>query len=141
MSYTLSPMPRHPEQKRSFKEHEPLSYYLASTFKTRKDAEQPYQRVQEIVFSPTYDLELSAFHFEKKPHDPRMPPLARPWFVVVLGEKPPEPIEQRLLETLGSGEITALPLETVVTLAQSRHQPPGKASGVKGRANHAGSYH
>ena len=115
-------MPRPPEQKRGFKEPEPLPYYLASTFKTRNDAEQPYQRAQKIVFSPTYDLELSAFRFERKPHDPRMPPLPRPWFVVVLGERPPEPIERQLLETLGSGHMTTLELETVVTLAKRRSE-------------------
>lgn len=115
-------MPRPPERKASFKEHQPLPYYLAATFKTRKDAEQPYQRSQEIVLSPIYDLELSAFRFERKPHDPQTPPLPRPWLVVVLGEQPPKPIEQRLLEILGSGEMTTLELETVVTLAQRRSE-------------------
>lgn len=119
-------MPRPPERKGSFKEHEPLPYYLASTFKTRNDAERPYQRVQEIVLSPIYDLELSAFRFERKPHDPATPPFARPWLVVVLGEQPSEAIEKRLRGILGSGEMTTLPLETVVTLAQRREQETKK---------------
>src|SRR5712692_169100 len=103
--YTIPPMPRPPEQKRSFKEHQPLPYYLAASFLTKAESQVPYDKAQEISFH----FELSAFHFERKPHDPRMPPLPRPWFVVVLGERPPEPIERQLLET-------------VVTLAKRRSE-------------------
>src|SRR5436305_1974421 len=112
-------MPRPPEQGRP-KEQQSLPYYLASSFTTRADGESPYQQVQEVIYEPSNDLMMSAFHFEKQPRDPRMPPLERPWFVVVLGERPPEPLEQHLREILGRGEMTTLPLETVVTLAQRR---------------------
>ena len=125
-------MPRHPEQRRSFKEHQPLPYYLAATFKTRDEAEQPYQRAQDMVFSPTYDLDLSAFRFERKLRDPSQPPLARPWLVVVLGEQPPEPIDHQLRQVLSSGEMTTLALETVATLAQRRTQETKKGNWVEG---------
>ena len=112
-------------------EYQPAPYYLASTFRTREDAEQPYQRSQEIIYTPTHDLELSAFRFERRPRNPKQPPLPRPWFVVVIGERPPEPIEQQLLETLGSGELTTLSLEAVVTLSRRRSQETKKGSWVQ----------
>src|SRR5437764_328994 len=130
--YTHFPMPKHPEQRRSFKEHQPLPYYLAATFKTRDEAEQPYQRAQDMVFSPTYDLDLSAFRFERKLRDPSQPPLARPWLVVVLGEQPPEPIDHQLRQILSSGEMITLALETVATLAQRRTQETKKGNWVEG---------
>jgi hypothetical protein len=122
-------MPRNPEQGRT-KEQQPLPYYLASTFKTRADGEYPYQQVQELIYDPNSGL--SAFHFERKPRDPRLPPLERPWFVVVLGKRPPEAFEQHLREILASGEMTTLPLETVVTLAQRRAHETKKGSWVEG---------
>jgi hypothetical protein len=115
MCYTLSPMPRPPEQKGIFKEHQPLPYYLAASFLTKAESQAPYDKAQEI-----------SFHFERKPHDPKMPPLSRPWFVVVLGEQPPEPIERQLRGILGSGEMTTLSLETVVTLAKRRSEEISK---------------
>jgi hypothetical protein len=115
-------MPRPPERKASFKEHQPLPYYLAASFLTKAESQAPYDKAQEISFH----FELSAFHYERKPHDPKMPPLPRPWFVVVLGERPPEPIERQLRGILGSGEMTTLELETVVTLARRRSEEISK---------------
>lgn len=125
-------MPKSPDHKRTFKEHQPLPYYLAATFTTREEAEQPYQRVQQMIYEPTNKAELSAFHFERRPHDPQQKPLARPWFVVVLGERPPQRLERQLREALASGEMTTLALETVVTLAQRREQHTPLGSWVEG---------
>ena len=110
-------------------EGQPLTYYLAASFPTSEDAQEPYTRAQKIIHLPAIDL--SAFSFERRPRDPHMPPLARSWFVVVLGEQPPEPIEHQLQETLGRGEMTTLPLETIVTLAQRRAQETKKGSWVE----------
>ncbi len=112
-------------------EYQPAPYYLASTFRTREDAEQPYQRSQKLIYSPTHDLELSAFRFERRPRNPKQPPLPRPWFVVVIGEQPPEPIEQQLLEALGRGELTTLSLQAVVTLSRRRSKETKKGSWVE----------
>ena len=130
-------MPRNTE-KGSFKEHQPIPYSLASTYKTYEESEQPFHRAQEIIDTPTGDLELSASRFERKPRDPRTTPLERPWFVAVVGQRPPEPIEHQLLETLRSGEMTTLPLETVGTLAQRRAQETKKAPWVEGHYGRTG---
>ncbi len=128
-------MPQNPEHKRRPEpggrrpEGQPLPYYLAASFLTKEDTQEPYNRAQEIINLLAVDL--SAFSFERRPHDPKHPPLARPWFVVVLGEQPPPPIEQQFQETLGRGEPTTLPLETVVTLAERRAKETKKGSWVE----------
>src|SRR6266571_2516265 len=90
-------------------EYQPAPYYLASTFTTREDAEQPYQRSQEIIYTPTHDLELSAYCFARQPRHPNQP----------------------LLEALGSGELTTLSLQAVVTLSRRRSQEIKKGSWVE----------
>lgn len=111
-------------------EGRPLPYYLAATFLTREQGQVPYNKAQEIIHLPANDVELSAFLFERKPSDPRQPPLPRPWFFVVLGERPSEPIEQQLREILGRGEMTVHPLENIVTLAKRRESETQKGSWV-----------
>src|SRR5713101_5798496 len=111
-------------------EGQPLPYYLAASFLTREEAQEPYTRVQEIIQLSAIDL--SAFSFERRQRDPSHPPLARPWYVVVLGGQPPEPIHQQLTEVLRAGELSSLPLETVVTLAQRRAQETKKSAWVEG---------
>ncbi len=78
------------------------------------------------------ELELSAFHFERRPHDPKQPPLPRSWYVVVLGDTPPEPTQQQFHEILRTGEFTQLSLETIVTLAEGRESETKKGSWVEG---------
>jgi len=114
-------MPQSLEEKR-FTEHQPLPYYLASSFTTREDAEQPYQRAQEIIYDPKAKLELSAFRFQRKPHDPHMPLEERSWFVVVVGGQPSKPVELKLREVLSQGEMATVPLETLLTLNDRRAQ-------------------
>ena len=110
-------------------EGQPLPFYLAASFRTREEAQEPYTRAQEIIHLSAIDL--SAFSFERRPRDPSHPPLARPWFGVVLGRQPPEPIHQQLTEVLRAGELSSLPLETVITLAQRRAQETKKDSWVE----------
>ena len=110
-------------------EGQPLPYYLAASFLTREEAHEPYTKAREIIQLPA--VALSAFSFERRPRDPSHPSLARPWYVVVLGNQPPEPIEQQLLEILGRGEMTALPLETIVTLTQRRAHETKKGAWVE----------
>src|SRR5579864_4303254 len=109
-------------------EGQPPPYYLAATFRTSEETQEPYSKAEELIHLS--DVDLSAFSFERRPRNPKHPPLARPWFVVVLGEQPPEPIEHQLQETLGGGEMTTLPLETIVTLADRRAKETKKGSWV-----------
>jgi hypothetical protein len=41
----------------------------------------------------------------------------KPWFVVILGETPPEPIAKEMLQTLSIGERTMVPDEVIAALA------------------------
>jgi hypothetical protein len=118
-------MPQNHERKRQEpgrKEGQPqiVSYYIAATFQTRQEGQEPHKKVKRIIEHDD-DLEvLSSFLFERKPHDPKAPPLQRPWHVVILGETPPEPVQQQFQEILSAGELTQLSLETLVTLADRR---------------------
>ena len=113
-------------------EGQPLPYYLAATFHTREEGQEPYTRAQAIIHTSGDEVKLSAILFERRPRDPKHPPLARPWLVVVLGDQPPEPIEHQMQELLGQGEMTTLPLETIVTLAKRRAQETKKGAWVEG---------
>ncbi len=112
-------------------EGQPLPFYLAATFRTREEAQEPYTRAQQMI-EHDEDVELSAFRFERRPHDPTQPPLPRPWYVVVLGDAPPEPTQQQFQDILGAGELTQLSLETIVTLAKRRESETKKGSWVEG---------
>ena len=125
----ITSMPQPPKEGQSEYEPQPHPYYLAATFLTREEAHEPYTKAQQFIDSN--DVGLSAFQFERRPRDPRHPPLPRPWFVVVLGDQQPEPIEQRLQEILGQGEMTTLPLENIVTLAKRRQSETQKGAWVE----------
>jgi hypothetical protein len=113
-------MPKIPEQ-HTLKEHQPLPYYLAASFLTRQEGQEPHKRVkQNIEHDET--LDLSSFRFERQPRDPNEPPHQPPWHIVILGETPPEPVQQQFQQILRAGELTQLSLETIVTLAQRRAQ-------------------
>ena len=47
-------------------------------------------------------------------------PSNKPWFVVLLGETPPESLAKEMLQTLSIGEITMVPNEVIAALAARR---------------------
>src|SRR5712692_10153329 len=99
----LAPMPQPPgKEGRPEDVPEFHPYYLAATFRTRDEAQEPYNRAQQMIDGDK-DVELSAYRFERRPHDPKQPPLPRPWFVVVLGDAPEEAIQQQFHEILSAG--------------------------------------
>ena len=124
-------MPQPPKEGRPEYEPQFHPYYLAATFRTRDEAQEPYTRAQQMI-ERDEDVELSAYRFERRPHDPKQQPLPRPWYVVVLGDAPPEPIQQQFQDILGAGELTQLSLETIVTLAKRRESETQKGSWVEG---------
>ena len=44
----------------------------------------------------------------------------KPWFVIILGETPPEPLAKEMLQTLRRGEITMVPDDVIALLAARR---------------------
>src|SRR2546426_12582747 len=98
-----------------------ISYSLAASFHTREEGQEPHNQVKQILKQDD-DLDLSSFLFERKPRDPQQPRLERPWYLVVIGDTPPEPVQQQFQAIFRAGELTPLSLETIVTLAQRRAQ-------------------
>lgn len=88
-------------------EKEPQSYYLASRFHTREEAAVPYYAVQETL--RTTDCDLSAFRFRRQWKEPN----DKPWYVLVIGEKPAEEVEQQLSTALSLGETARVPEEAL----------------------------
>src|SRR5437899_10134645 len=97
-------MPQNPEHHRP-KEQEQKSYYLASRFATKQAAEQPYVSVQQTIYE--VDCDLSAYRFQRQWEEPNK----KPWYVLVLGEKPAPIVEQRITTALSQGELATVPKE------------------------------
>jgi hypothetical protein len=117
-------MPRQPEQGRQ-QEQQPRPYYLASRFKTKQEAEQPYFAVQETI--KTMDCDLSAYRFLRQWQEPN----DKPWYVFVVGQKPPEAVAAKITEILGQGEMASVPEQAVAQLYQRRLEEIQKGDWVE----------
>src|SRR6266480_5610010 len=99
-------MPKSPEQRRP-KEQEQKPYYLTSRFPTKQAAEAPYLAVQNTLHEMACDL--SAYRFLRQWEEPN----EKPWYVLVIGEKPKPAVEQRLTTALSQGEPATVPIEAL----------------------------
>src|SRR5947209_2287286 len=108
-------MPRPPETPRP-PEHERQPYYLASRFPTKQAAEAPYVAVQTTLHDMPCDL--SAYRFLRQWEEPN----AKPWYVLVLGEKPQPAVEKRLTTALSQGEVATIPQEALDGLMERRRE-------------------
>jgi hypothetical protein len=75
-------------------EREPQIYYLAARFPNKRAAEKPYMEAQEAIKA---DCDLSAYRFLV----PQQMTTPLPWYVVVIGERPPDVLEQLWHRSLG----------------------------------------
>ena len=94
---------------------EPTPYYQVARFPQKTAAGKAYEPIQAIIFEAACDL--SAYRFFR--------PSERKWYVVVIGERPPSHLHQRLetiLFTLTRGERVTLDNETLVALLSRRAQ-------------------
>ena len=92
-------------------EQEPVPYYRAARFANERAAGQAYFAVQNAIFTAA-ECDLSAYRLQ----------LNRVSHVAVLGQPPPEELDQTLAALLAAGEATALPAEAVKLLVQRRRQ-------------------
>ena len=124
-------MPQNPEQGRP-KEQEQRPYYLASRFKTKQAAEQPYVSVQQTIYEA--DCDLSAYRFQRQWDEPN----EKPWYVLVLGEKPQPAVEERLTTALSQGELATVPKEALAGLMDRRREQQQFGSWVEGHYTEQG---
>lgn len=85
-------------------EQEPEPYYLAARFATKQEAAVPYYAVQEMTKEG-----VSGYRFMRQWEEPSN----KPWYVVVIGERPSERVHKKLQEALSMGEMTSLPEQGV----------------------------
>ena len=117
-------MPRSPEPGKPGRnqEQEPLYYpfVYASRFASKQTSQAPYDAIQEIV--RTKDIDFSVFRLIQNwpEHMSKAPPSNNKWYVVVVGNAPPEPLLQHVRETIESGEVVTLPDEAVQEMARRR---------------------
>src|SRR5688500_15910667 len=92
-------------------EPEPGPYERASRFTGEQPAGAAYFAAQQAIFDgPPNDL--SAYRLQ----------LNRVYHVAVLGQTPPEELDQQLTAILSAGEPTELPTEVLQTLLDRRAQ-------------------
>ena len=95
-------------------------FVLASRFDNRKTSQAPYDAIQSIV--RTKEVDFSVFRLiQNWPESmSKAPPSTKRWYVVVLGETPPDPFVQQVTEALHQGEPVEIPDEAFAEMAQRR---------------------
>jgi hypothetical protein len=126
-------MPRPPEQ-RTPPEQQLPQYYLASRFNTKQEAASPYFSVQETIRTYEGILNLSAFRFKRLWEDPS----DKTWYVLVLGQTPPERIQQRLTEVLQKGEMATVPDQALLEFVDRREEQSKHGSWVEAHYGESG---
>ena len=114
-------MPRRPEQPP--RTEVPLfPFLLASRFDSRETSQAPYDTLQAIVREQQTLADFSVFRFiQNWPESiSKAPPSPKRWYVVVLGETPPEPLFTQVREALELGEPVAIPDEVTTLLVARR---------------------
>ena len=114
-------MPRPPEQPPRT-EVSPFPFLLASRFDSKETSQAPYDTLQAIVREQQTVADFSVFRLiQNWPESiSKAPPSPKRWYVVVLGETPPEPLFTQVRDALHLGEPVPIPDE-VTTLLAARH--------------------
>ncbi len=102
-------------------EHELPPYHKAARFAGERPAGQVYDRVQQLLYR-TPDTDLSAYRLL----------LNRVSHVAVLGETPPDELDQRITRLLARGELTTLPDAVLAALYARRRNATRLGRWVEG---------
>ncbi|MFL5624086.1 MAG: hypothetical protein ACJ788_00640 [Ktedonobacteraceae bacterium] len=114
-------MPRRPEQPP--RTEVPLfPFLLASRFDSKETSQAPYDTLQTIVREQQTLADFSVFRLiQNWPESiSKAPPSPKRWYVVVLGETPPEPFFTQVRDALQLGEPVAIPDEVTTLLVARR---------------------
>ena len=102
-------------------EHEPQEYLHAAYFANEHIAGHAYNQAQEAIYTgPPNDVSAYRLILEER------------WHVAVLGEPPPEDLDQQLQAILGQGVPATLPEEILDYLKQRRAEAIKHGSWVEG---------
>ena len=113
-------MPRQPEQPPQT-EAPRYPFLMASRFASREISQAPYDTIQAIVRDQEAS-EFSVYRFiQNWPENlSKAPPSPKRWYVVVLGETPPEPFFTQVRDALQLGEPVPIPDEVTTLLVARR---------------------
>ncbi len=98
-----------------YKEGEPAAetdlppYHRAARYQNERPSQKAYTKAQELVHHRA-DVDLSAYRIIFQKH----------WHVTVLGDPPPDDVDQRVQAILATGERTTLPNLVLTTLNHRR---------------------
>src|SRR2546421_6778920 len=114
-------MPRPPEQPPPT-EAPGYPFLLASRFDSKETSQAPYDTLQAIVREQQTIADFSVYRLiQNWPESmSKAPPSPKRWYVVVLGETPPEPFFTQVRDALQLGEPVAIPDEVTTLLAARR---------------------
>lgn len=104
------------------KGRESAPYYQASRYQNERPALAAYTRAQQVIYEHKAGVDLSAYRFL----------LNRLSHVAVVGEQPPEELEQQLTQILATGEPTTLPTAALKLLLERRALAQGISPWVEG---------
>ncbi len=85
-------------------------YYLAARFPNEKSAGDVYFPLQRMIFKAKDDCDLSVYRFKSK----------RIWYVVVIGEKPPDSLHVAIEGQLTNGTLVTLDADLLTYLMERR---------------------
>ena len=113
-------MPRPPEQPRPVENLVP-PLLLSSRFESREASQVPYDTIQSIVREKDV-ADFSVYRLlQNWPESmSKAPPSLKRWYVVALGNTPPEPLFTQVTEAISLGEPIPIPDEVVALLAEKR---------------------
>lgn len=108
--------PEHPPRP----EIPPPPFLLAARFPSREASQTPYDALQGIVRDQQVELSVFRLIHNWPESMSKAPPSNNKWYVAILGESPPEPIQKRVVEAMSMGEQVALPDLVVAEMARRR---------------------
>ena len=73
------------------------------------------------------DCDVSAYRFQRQWDEPN----EKPWYVLVLGEKPVPEVEKQLTTALSQGELATVPKEALAGLMDRRREQQQYGSWVE----------
>lgn len=103
-------------------EGQPLPYYLAARFPTKQAAAKPYTQAQEVIRTTECDLSVYRILVTSQLTEPR------PWYVVTIGDTPPDTLHQQMTAILAQGEMTTIPQQGIDELLARRAEEIQKGS-------------
>jgi hypothetical protein len=118
--YNFLPMPKNPERLPNGEIVE-MPFLFPSRFESRETSQAPYDTIQAIVREQDVaDFSLYPLLQNWPESLSKAPPSQKRWYVVALGNPPPEPLFTQVTEAINMGEPVAIPDE-VTTMLIDKH--------------------